>query len=194
MNDIIERILTKIYQLQDELEEELHSRAEELRYKIHDGTVVFEREVLAQHRQLKIGLLRYIREAPIMFILTAPIIYSLIIPFVLMDLFVTVYQSICFPLYGIPKAKRGDYFIFDRVRLSYLNGIEKINCLYCSYGNGVAAYTLEVAARTEQYWCPIKHAESMLGHHSRYHLFTDFGDGQQYRDSFSQVRNKFDDL
>jgi hypothetical protein len=42
--------------------------------------------------------------------------------------------------------------IFDRTHLAYLNLVEKINCAYCSYGNGLAAYLREIAARTEQYW------------------------------------------
>ena len=39
-------------------------------------------------------------------ILTAPVIYSLIIPITLLDLFITVYQRVCFPVYGIPRVKR----------------------------------------------------------------------------------------
>ena len=74
--------------------------------------------------------------AGITHIVTAPVIYSLIIPFVLLDLFVTVYQLICFPVYKIEKVKRSDYLIFDRYHLAYLNTIEKINCAYCSYATG----------------------------------------------------------
>jgi len=44
-------------------------------------------------------------------VLTAPIIYAVIVPLVLLDLFVTVYQSVCFPVYGIPKVRRREYLI-----------------------------------------------------------------------------------
>ena len=62
------------------------------------------------------------------------------VDFLLMDLFVTTYQAVCFPIYGIPKVRRSDYLVFDREDLPYLNAIEKFNCFYCSYGNGGAAY------------------------------------------------------
>jgi hypothetical protein len=78
--------------------------------------------------------------------------------------------------------------------LAYLNPIEKLNCLYCAYANGVFAYTTEIAARTEQYWCPIKHALRMKGVHSRYQHFFDYGDAEGYRRGIEQVRRDFADL
>lgn len=47
-------------------------------------------------------------------IVTSPVIYPRWIPFLLMDLFVTVYQAICFPVYRIPRVRRSDYLVFDR--------------------------------------------------------------------------------
>lgn len=193
MNDTVNKIIESIHELEGELQEELHRRGEELRYRIHDGSVIFEREVLSLHRSLKVSVWRYIREARWLVIATAPVIYSLIIPFLLLDIFIAFYQLICFPVYGIPRVKRSEYFVYDRVKLSYLNGIEKFNCAYCSYGNGVIAYAREVAARTEQYWCPIKHARKNQGAHSRYPLFTDFGDGEQYRQELGTLQSRFDD-
>mgnify|MGYP005852257819 CR=1 FL=1 len=73
-------------------------------------------------------------------------------------------------------------------RLSGL--IEQYNCVYCGYGNGVLAYAREVAARTEQYWCPIKHARKVLGRHSRYHDFIDFGDAEHYHGRLAEYRQK----
>lgn len=55
------------------------------------------------------------------------IIWMCIFPVVLIDITVSSYQAICFPLYGIPKVKRQDYIVFDRQYLHYLNIIEKIN-------------------------------------------------------------------
>ena len=107
----------------------------------------------------------------------------MILPFVLLDLFVTVYQAICFPVYRIPKVRRGDYLIFDRSHLAYLNGLEKLNCAYCSYANGLIAYVREIAGRTEQHWCPIKHARRVIGAHPRYAAFEDYGDAYGYKNS-----------
>lgn len=121
-------------------------------------------------------------------IITAPIIYSLIIPLFLLDIFMSIYQAICFPIYKIPKVRRSDYFVFDRLSLDYLNGIQKMNCAYCSYGNGVIAFGREIAARSEQYWCPIKHARKIKGAHKRYPVFMDFGDGEKYREALEDIR------
>lgn len=121
-------------------------------------------------------------------IITAPIIYSLIIPLFLLDIFMSIYQAICFPIYKIPKVRRSDYLVFDRLSLDYLNGIQKFNCAYCSYGNGVIAFGREIAARSEQYWCPIKHGRKIKGVHKRYPVFTDFGDGEQYREALKDIR------
>jgi len=55
------------------------------------GQALFEEEVLRRHRELKIRLSTYVLKAPPLVILTAPFIYALIVPFVLLDLFVTVY-------------------------------------------------------------------------------------------------------
>ena len=121
-------------------------------------------------------------------ILTAPVIYALIIPVLLLDVFVAVYQTVCFPVYGIPRVRRSDYLAFDREQLAYLNAIEKLNCGYCAYANGVFAYVREVASRTEQYWCPIKHARRVLGVHSRYGSFVDYGDGDAYRRELERLR------
>jgi hypothetical protein len=107
---------------------------------------------------------------------------------VVLDLFVWVYQWVCFPLYGLARVERAPYFVFDRVHLGYLNIIEKINCAYCSYGNGLMAYAREVVGQTEQYWCPIKHARKVLHAHPYYMGFVDFGDAQAYRTELNVLR------
>lgn len=107
--------------------------------------------------------------------LTSPLIYSLIIPFALTDLWVSLYQAICFRAYGIEQVERRAYFKLDRTKLPYLNSIEKLSCFYCSYVNGVIAYVREVSARTEQYWCPIKHETDPLDPHQRYAQFSAYG-------------------
>ncbi len=61
-----------------------------------------------------------------------------------------------------------DYVVIDRYNLFYLDRVEKINCLYCEYFNGVIGYVREIAARTEQFWCPIKYSRGLKDTHSRY--------------------------
>ena len=144
-----------------------------------------------RHRQ---KLWVYLRKASIKNIISAPVIWIVLIPTVILDITVTLFQSICFPIYGVPKVKRSEYVVFDRHYLSYLNIIEKMNCLYCSYFNGIIAYIQEVAARTEQYWCPIKHARRIKTLHNRYQKFINYDDAGSYRINKEEVRRNFDDL
>jgi hypothetical protein len=181
MGTPIADLTDKIAALEVELEAELAKRRAELRVGLEKGRVVFEEELLRRHRELRTKLLRYVLRAHPLVVLTAPVIYSLIVPLLLLDLFVTVYQAVCFPVYGIAKARRGDYFIFDRYHLDYLNALEKLNCAYCSYANGLIAYVREIAGRTEQYWCPIKHARRVIGAHAHYAQFKDYGDVEAFR-------------
>jgi hypothetical protein len=183
MNSKIAALMEKIQVLESELEAELAKRQADLRFGLEKGEALFEEEVLRRHRELKIRLSTYVLKAPPLVILTAPFICALIIPFVLLDLFVTVYQFICFPVYGIPKVRRSNFLVFDRHHLAYLNILEKLNCAYCSYGNGLIAYVREIASRTEQYWCPIKHARRLIGAHARYAVFADYGDADGFKKS-----------
>jgi hypothetical protein len=146
--------------------------------------------MIEKHRLLKARLWSYVFGARPLLILTAPVIYSLIIPLVLLDLFAALYQAVCFPVYGIPRVRRRDYLAFDRGQLAYLNAIEKLNCEYCAYANGLVAYVREIASRTEEYWCPIKHARRVLGAHSRYGSFVDYGDGDAYRHDLERLRTE----
>ncbi|MEQ1492773.1 MAG: hypothetical protein ABL932_19685, partial [Terricaulis sp.] len=132
-------------------------------------------------KQLRRALGPYLLNANPLVVLSAPLIYSLIVPFALADLWVSIYQAICFRIYGISQVERHRYMIFDRGALHYLNAIEKINCAYCSYVNGVIAYVREIGSRTEQYWCPIKHARRVFGAHPRYGGFEEYGDGEDYQ-------------
>ncbi len=188
MNPKITELVTRIRTLQGELEAELEARRAELNYHLENHRVRFEREVLARHRQLRMGLLRYLASAPLRHYLSAPIIYGMAPVLVLLDLAVSLYQWTCFPLYRIARVRRRDYFAFDREHLAYLNAIEKINCAYCAYGNGLVAYVREVVARTEQYWCPIKHARRLPGEHERYADFADFGDADAYPAELERLR------
>lgn len=80
---------------------------------------------------------------------------------------------------------------FDRGQLKYLNLIERINCNYCAYANGVIAYVREIASRTEQYFCPIKHSQDeLLVTHTRYCNFLRYGESSGYREGLVELRNK----
>jgi hypothetical protein len=149
---------------------------------------------LKEHRQLKSSLWRHIRDAHILVTLSAPIIYACAFPFLLLDLSVSIYQFICFPIYGVPKVRREDYLIFDRSKLAYLNAIEKVGCVYCSYANGLLPYVAEIAARTEQRFCPIKHAHSPAQPHSRYSHFLPYGDARAYRTKSESVIHSYGDV
>jgi hypothetical protein len=186
--DEIRQLAETIRGLECQLEVMLARRRVELNYEVHNGIVHFEHVVIAKHRLLKSRLSSYIFGARPAMILTAPAIYALIIPVVLLDLFVALYQAVCFPVYGIPRVRRRDYLAFDREQLGYLNALEKLNCAYCAYANGVFAYVREVGSRTEQYWCPIKHARRVLGVHARYGTFVDYGDADAYRHELEQLR------
>ncbi len=181
MNPQIAVLVDKMRSLEAELEAELAKRRAELRVGLEKGRAIFEEEILRRHRELKTRLSAYLLGARPLVVLTAPIIYSMIVPFILLDLLVTIYQAVCFPVYGIPKVRRRDYLVFDRHHLAYLNALEKFNCAYCSYANGLISYVREIASRTEQYWCPIKHARRLIGAHAHYATFEDYGDAEGYR-------------
>jgi len=127
-------------------------------------------------------------------IVTSPLIYACAVPFLLLDAAVTIYQLVCFPIYGIPKVRRGDYVVFDRGRLAYLNTIEKVGCIYCSYANGLLELITEIAARSEQHFCPIKHAHEPEKAHSRYGTFLPYGDPKTYRRRAEVVAQAYGDL
>lgn len=187
---MINRLKNIIDQLQDEIEREIDEKREKFQYTLKEKRVVFEKGVEAQHRLIKMKISRFLRESKIGYIVTAPVIYSGIIPFALMDLFITVYQNVCFRVYKIPLVPRDEYVVMDRKYLQYLNWIEKLNCIYCEYGNGVLAYAHEVAGRTEQFWCPIKHARKAKGVHHRYYDFIEYGDTQDFRQKLQGHRDK----
>ncbi|MEP2828038.1 hypothetical protein [Parvibaculum sp.] len=187
MTEKISELTRRIEALQLELEAEVARQGAALRYGLEHGRAVFEQEVLRRHRELQTTLTRYLLNARPLVVLTAPVIYSLIFPLVLLDIFVSIYQAVCFPAYGIEKVKRRDYMIFDRGHLAYLNPLEKLNCAYCSYANGLIAYVREVAGRTEAYWCPIKHAKKAAGAHEHYLGFVAYGDADAYRKRIAEL-------
>ncbi len=190
----INELLSKIQTLKKELIKEIQNQQNSFAYKIQQKCILFDQQVIKQHQRYVQNLWEYLKKASLKNMLSAPVIWAVMIPTALLDIGVTLFQAICFPIYGIPKVKRTDYIVYDRQHLRYLNIIEKINCIYCSYFNGCIAYIQEIAARTEQYWCPIKHARHSNTIHSRYHHFLDYGDAKTYRLNKEETRRKFYDL
>ena len=174
-------MLNQIALLEGDLRSVLHEQETHVLYQIKGKRIEFERTVKEAHRRLKRGLFRWLVADLPQNLLTAPIIYGMGIPLVLLDLCVTLFQAVCFPIYRIAKVRRSDYIVFDRRHLAYLNSIEKFHCTYC-------AYACEITARTEQYFCPIKHARKVLGSHSRYARFLAYWEAADYHGKLEQFR------
>jgi hypothetical protein len=194
IEDKIDLITAQIRVLEDELSEELKKKQKKFFYKIENEKIKFEERVIKEGRSKIISSIKYLSSFPVAVIITIPFIWGMMIPALLVDISVTIYQSVCFPIYKIPKVKRKDYVVMDRYDLFYLDKVERVNCWYCEYFNGVIAYTREVAARTEQFWCPIKHSKALKDKHSRYDKFFDYGDFKKYREELDKRRADFSDL
>lgn len=194
MDKRVNEIIAQIKTLEEELLDELQHKEKEFFYKIENEKVKFEEEVIKKGRMKIISSIKYLSSFPVLVLLTIPFIWAMMLPTFVVDIFASIYQSICFPIYKIPKVKRKDYVIMDRYNLFYLDRVEKINCWYCEYFNGVIAYVREIAARTEQFWCPIKHSKPLKDRHSRYETFFNFGDFMKYREDLNRRRSDFKDI
>lgn len=188
MNNRIRQILDQISSLEDELQTALDGQTSRLRYQIKDQRIIFEQTIRAAHQHVKLGVFRWFLTVRPQNFLTMPVIYGMVVPLALFDLCVTLYQLICFPIYGIARVRRADYIVIDHQQLAYLNIIEKMHCIYCSYAVGMISYAREITARTEQYFCPIKHARKILGAHSRYRDFLDYGDAENFHEKLEEFR------
>jgi hypothetical protein len=180
MNPRIHGLLERMASVEDELRTALHEQETRILFRVHGKRVHFERAVRKRHNALRRAWLEWLAAVRPRDLLTGPFVYGMAVPLAFLDLCLSVYQAVCFPLYRIAKVRRADYIVVDSQYLGYLNIVEKAHCMYCSYANGLIAYAREIAARTEQYWCPIKHARKVLGSHARYAQFLDYGDGTDY--------------
>jgi hypothetical protein len=188
MNDRIQNLLNQMATLEDELRTAVDEQQTSMFFQIKGKRIEFERSIKQTHKRLKRGFFRWLVTNRPQNLITGPIIYTMIIPLVMLDVCVSFYQMACFPIYGIAKVKRADYIVFDRRHLDYLNWIEKFHCTYCAYGSGLIAYMYEIIARTEQYFCPIKHARKILGTHAHYAKFLDYGDATDYQVKLEEFR------
>ena len=188
-NKKILELLNQMEVIEKELNEIIHQQEIQFNYQLKGKKVEFENSIKEAHKKLKIGLIHWFSKRPIN-LLTGPIIYSMIVPMLILDVCISFYQLTCFPIYKIKLVKRRDYMSFDRHHLHYLNWIEKFHCSYCAYGAGLLAYITEIVARTEQYFCPIKHARKVMGTHSRYIKFLDYGDAKNYQENLENFRKQ----
>ena len=197
MDTRIRDLLQQMEALEGDLRAALHERESRVNFTLHGKRVEFEREIRQAHRKLKRSFFRWLITDRPQNLITGPIIYGMIVPLLFADLFVTFYQACCFPIYGIAKVRRADYIVFDRHQLGYLNLVERFHCEYCSYANGLMAYLTEIIARTELYFCPIKHARKVLGAHAHYAQFLAYGDSAEFHarlEAFRQASKNPDSL
>jgi len=176
----ISDIQKRIDALRNDLQSEYDALMERYDFAVENRKIIFSAKAKAFQKSVREGVFHYLLSSEIRNLLSAPIIYSMIFPAVVLDLFLTMFQYAAFPLYGIERVKRSDHIVFDRRFLGYLNWIQKINCLYCSYVNGLFAYAVEIGGRTERYWCPIKYARKFEQTHRLYAEFADFGDAEGF--------------
>lgn len=60
--------------------------------------------------------------------------------------------------------------------------------------NGFASYIREIAGRTEQFFCPIKHAKNLKNRHDYYRNFLDYGDYETYKENLERLRLMLKDI
>ena len=188
MNERITQILAQMAALEDDLHHAVQDQESKMFFQIKGKRVEFERSIKAAHRKLKKNFFTWLVTNRPQNLITGPIIYAMVLPLMMLDFFVSFYQFTCFPIYRINKVRRADYIVFDRQQLGYLNFIEKFHCTYCAYGSGLMGYMGEIIARTEEYFCPIKHAHKILGTHRRYNRFLDYGDAADYEARLEKFR------
>jgi len=123
--------------------------------------------------------------------ITVPFIWLPLFAILILDLMVSIYQAICFPVYGIEKVKRDAYILVrDRNKLQYLNATEKLGCMYCGYANGFLLYAKEIAGRTEKYWCGIMHENKpgfKVDNDQTVHDFAKFGDEKEFKEKYGEI-------
>lgn len=188
MNDKIREIVDDIEAMKLKLAGEIAKQENQISYEIQDGYVKFEKEVLTKQKENMKNLLSWLREVPLLHFLGAPVIYGMLVPVVLFDIILFVYQQTVFRIFKFKFIKRSDYILFDHHYLGYLNAFEKLNCLYCSYVNGLMLYASALAGRTEFYFCPIKHAKKVAYEHNLYEKFFAYGDEENYQEKLKKLR------
>ena len=191
MSDKIRKMIEEIEAMKVKLGEEIAQQEKDISYEIQNGYVRFEKEVLDKQKENMKNLLAWFRDIPLLHLLASPLVYTMVIPAILFDIILFIYQQVIFRIFKFKFIKRSDYIRFDRQYLGYLNLIEKLNCMYCSYFNGLMQYASAVAGRTELYFCPIKHAKKVAYQHDYDDAFFRYGDEEEYQKKLEALRKKF---
>ncbi len=187
IRELIDTIETMKHALRDEIAKE----EAKIDYDIQHGKVVFEKDVIAkQHAYMKSSW-QWLKEVPLIQFLTAPIIYGMVFPALFLDVTLFVYTRTVASVFKLKFDKRSDYIVFDRQYLGYLNFFEKLNCVYCSYFNGLMFYSGSVARTTELYFCPIKHAKRVAYGEDHFEKYLPYGDAEHYHEKLAELRAKY---
>ncbi len=193
MNDKIKEMIEEIETMKKRLGEEIVKQEEHASYKIRNGYVEFEKEMFEKQKANMMHLWDWFKEIPLLQLFSAPVIYAMVVPAVILDIMLFIYHNVVSRVFKIQFGKRSDYIVFDRQYLGYLNIVEKLNCLYCAYFNGVMQYAAAIAGRTEFYFCPIKHAKKIAYKHEFYDAFLPYGYGDAYQKKLKEIRSKSED-
>jgi len=193
MRNKINQLLEDIDKKKQELRIEYGKLKNKYGFKIVGRKIIWNKEKIREFKKYKKSILESIFSARVREVLSIPFIYSMIVPAIILDLFLFIYQQTAIRLYKIPLVKRSDFIVFDRKDLAYLNILQKINCMYCSYFNWIVQYAVEIAGRTEKYWCPIKHARKKAWEHNWEEYFADYGDPESFKQTFCSI-NEFEKL
>lgn len=182
----INEILKDIDQRKKDLVKEYEHLKKTYSFYLEWRKVIFTKKTKEYNKKFKEWLIKYIFTSDVRHLISAPFIYSMSIPAFILDVFLWIFQQTCFRLYWIPFVKRKDYIIYDRKYLDYLNLIEKANCLYCSRVNWLFSYAVEIAWRTERYWCPIKASRRLKATHNWQKHFADYWDPEWFKECFNK--------
>ena len=193
MKSTISRILQEIENKRKELAEEYERIKKKYNFEYIKWKITFSKEQKLENKKKKRSFWQTTKSTTFREYLSIPFIYSMMIPAVILDLFLFMYQQTAMRLYRIPLVKRSDYITLERKHLDYLNWVEKLNCIYCSYVNWLFAYAVEIAWRTENYWCPIKHAKKMTSSHNWEKYFADYGDADWFKEVFRKNQEFYQD-
>src|SRR5882724_13146294 len=103
MNPKLDTLLDQVRQLEREMVTEARAMEADVCTKFHEQKIHFTAEAKTRDRHFRLGIPSYLLHSRFLVLLTSPVIWMCVIPIALADLVGTIYQAICFPIYGIPK-------------------------------------------------------------------------------------------
>ena len=128
LNDSKEIGIKNLEQLSAEIKNSFDRAINSLNFNLN---IFNELKIQRDHlKTWKISSLKTFFPINFRYVLGMPFIYGVFIPGLLFHLSLEIYHQICFRLYGIPRVKASDYFVYDRRLLPYLNWIEKLKSFF----------------------------------------------------------------